>query len=222
VSKLILQLVLLILPWRLRRVALTRIFGFELDRTCRIGISLVLPGHLVMGPHSRIGSLTMIKGLDHVQIDAWGFLGNLNWVTGLPATDRTFFVEDVGRRPSLHIEEHAAITHRHMIDCNDRVEIGAFATFGGWGSQILTHSIDIASSRQQAESVRVGRYCFIGTRSILLKGSRLPDYSVLSAGSVLLRAEIEPYGLYAGNPAIRIRELDPSAAYFTRPAGVVN
>jgi putative colanic acid biosynthesis acetyltransferase WcaF len=42
-------------------------------------------------------------------------------------------------------------------------------------------------------------------RSVLLPGSRLATHAVLGAGAVLSGAT-EPYGVYAGNPAAKVKE----------------
>jgi acetyltransferase-like isoleucine patch superfamily enzyme len=76
-------------------------------------------------------------------------------------------------------------------------------------------------SRQTSRPVVIGSYCFVGTGSILLKGSRLPDRSVLSAGSVLLTQESEECALYAGVPARKVRDLDADSMYFKREKGFV-
>jgi acetyltransferase-like isoleucine patch superfamily enzyme len=122
----------------------------------------------------------------------------------------------------LVIERHAAITHRHLIDCTDRVVVGEFSIVAGWRSQILTHAIDIRLSRQSAASVSIGRYCFVGTGVIILKGARRPDYSVLSAGSVLANAMADTSMLYSGVPAVAVTPLDRELGYFQRTRGFVN
>jgi putative colanic acid biosynthesis acetyltransferase WcaF len=42
-------------------------------------------------------------------------------------------------------------------------------------------------------------------RSLLLPGARLASHAVLGAGSVL-SGDTEPYGIYVGVPATRVRE----------------
>jgi hypothetical protein len=58
-------------------------------------------------------------------------LGNLNRVAGFEPESERHFASDIDRYPSLFIEGHAAVTHRHLIDCTDRVTIGAFSTVAG-------------------------------------------------------------------------------------------
>jgi acetyltransferase-like isoleucine patch superfamily enzyme len=218
----LLRLLLILLPWGLRRCALRSLFGFQIDSTARIGWAWVYPKHLVMGPGSRIGHLSLCKGLSLLELGTHASIGRGNWITGLPQGHSRHFVHQPDRTPQLVLGAHAAITNRHLIDCTNSVQIGEFATFAGFGSQILTHSIDLGMCRQSSAPVRIGRYCFVGTRSVLLAGSELPDYCVLAAASLLHRPHTETYRLYGGIPAAPIRELDPSMGYFQRQIGYVD
>lgn len=209
------------LPWPLRRRLLSSLLGFQIAPSARIGWSIILSRVLIMGEGARIGSLTLVKGLSELKLGDYAYLGNLNWVTGLPEGDPVFFTKDTTRRPALIIGDHAAVTHRHLIDCTDTVELGEFTTFAGWGSQILTHAIDISENRQSSAPVSIGPYCFVGTRCIFLKGSALPGYSILAAGSVMSTKENELYVLYAGNKAKKVKSLDQNNKYFQRCVGFI-
>ena len=69
--------------------------------------------------------------------------------------------------------------------------------------------------------IRIGDYCFVGTNSVILGGSNLPDYSVLGAKSLLNKKCEVPYSLYAGVPALTIKDLDKNAKYFQRIDGFI-
>jgi acetyltransferase-like isoleucine patch superfamily enzyme len=92
----------------------------------------------------------------------------------------------------------------------------------GARSQILTHAIDFKRNRQVSAPVRIGRYCFVGTACVVLKGARLPECSVLAAGSTLARAYDETFTLYSGVPALPVKALDRDAEYFRRTRGHVD
>ncbi len=220
--KRLLAVFLLILPWRLRRIALNKIFGYQIHPTARIGLSLILPVRLEMDAGARIGNLTLCKGISLLKMSEKSSIGNLNWITGFPAGDQRFFTADVGRRPELILGAQAAVTNRHLIDCTNSVRIGKFTTFAGARSQMLTHSIDLYECRQSSKPITIGDYCFVGTACVLLGGSVLPDYSVLGAGSVLNKPYADPYFLYAGNPARPVKQLTSEMAYFTRSTGYVH
>jgi acetyltransferase-like isoleucine patch superfamily enzyme len=195
-------------------------FHYRLHPTAKIGFSLVLPERLQMGPHSYIGHLTIVKGLEELRLGSHARLGSLNWVTGFPKTRADYFSSQPGRSPSLIINAHAAVLNRNLIDCTDSITIGEFSLVAGWWHQLLTHSIDLRTSNQSAAPITIGRYCFIGTGAILLKGSRLPDYSVLAAGSVLHKAHQEPGWLYSGCPAAAVKKLDRTLSFFVREKGM--
>jgi len=211
-----------LLPRRIKVLALRSLFGFAVDRSARIGFSLLLPRRLTMGPNSKIGHLTVIKDISEVVLGDSASIGNLNWITGFPlGTDSAAFADQPIRQAQLTIGDHAAITNRHLVDCTDAVVIGRFATLAGFRSQILTHSISVDESRQRCKPVVIGDYTFVGTGSIILPGSRLPAHSVLGAGSVLNKEYVEEHWLYAGSPALPVKQLSKDAAYFKRTEGYV-
>ena len=216
----LLLLVCAVLPWALKRLAYTRLCGYSIAPGCRIGLSLVLVDRLTMEPGASIGHLNVVKGLDEVRMGEKATICRLNWIYGFPSgTDH--FAHQPERVSRLTLEEHAALTSRHLVDCTNEVSIGAFATFAGFRSQILTHSIDLAESRQSSKPIRIGRYAFVGTGCILLGGSRVPDCSVLGAGSVLTKAYEDTHTVYGGNPAKPIKELPKDTKYFLRTQGFV-
>ena len=217
----LLALTLLLFPWRLRRLLLQAFFGYKIHQTARIGLSLILPDRLEMDAHSTIGSLTVCHGASLLKMGENSSIGNMNWITGYPLQGKAFYQDDPDRRPELILERHAAITNRHLLDCTNVLHIGQFATFAGWGSQVLTHSIDLVRSRQASHPVSIGAYTFVGAGCIILGGSVLPDYSILGAGSVLAKAYIEAYTLYAGTPARAVKALPKTMKYFSRDAGFV-
>ena len=180
------------------------------------------PSRLEMGPRSYIGPLTICKGLVLLRLEEYAFIGPLNWITAFPVgTTSRHFELDPERKSHLIVERHAAITSRHLIDCTDEVKIGAFTTFAGFRSQILTHSIDLHASRQRCQPVHIGHHCFVGSGCVLLGGSALPDCSVLGAHSLLAACHEAPWTVYGGVPAKPIKAIEPEDKYFSRDTGYV-
>ncbi|BDZ39246.1 acyltransferase [Microbacterium suwonense] len=101
----------------------------------------------------------------------------------------------------LVLGEHSYVTSRHGIDCSGSLLVGAYSALAGFGSQVLTHSIDLSRNAQSAYPVVIGERSFVGARCLLLGGGELPARSVLAAGSVLTAAERSEQGLWAGVPA---------------------
>jgi acetyltransferase-like isoleucine patch superfamily enzyme len=65
---------------------------------------------------------------------------------------------------------------------------------GSWGSD----------AKAVSKPIFIGRKCFIGARSIILKGVRIGDGAVVGAGSVVTR-DVADGVIVAGNPASIIR-----------------
>lgn len=214
---------IVVLPWILRRLVLQITCGFRIHKTAFISrFALVLPRQLEMGPKAYIGPGTVCKGMQLLKLNDFGYIGALNWITAFPpGTGSKHFELDPQRKPQLIVEEHAAITSRHLIDCTDEVRLGAFSIFAGFRSQILTHSIDLREARQRCKPVRIGHHCFVGTNCVLLGGSCLPDCSVLGAHSLLTTCLEAPGYLYGGVPAKPIKPVDQDAKYFSRDTGFV-
>jgi len=220
---LIIQLFCFMLPFSSRRILLNVLLGFKIHPTAKIGFSFLFARKVTIGEHAVIGSLTLMRRLEELRIGEYAKVGHMNWVSGGQEVGSAFFSQRKDRYPSLILEKHAAISGHHRIDATESVRIGAYSTVAGNHTQILTHSIDINECRQDCMPVEVGSYCFIGTRCILLPGSRIPDYSVIGAGAVVTANSLkEKYMFYGGVPARPIRKLSSDTAYFLRTKGFVD
>lgn len=218
--KRLLALGVVLLPWKLKRWMLRRFWGYRIADGARIGLSYVFPAELVMHEGAYIDHFTVAIHLDRIECGAHSYIGRSNWITGHPLRGE-HFRHRAQRDPSFFLGEHAAVTKQHIIDCTDRIEVGAFSTVAGYGSQFITHGIDVMESRQDCKPIRIGAYCLVGTRVTVLGGAMLPDRSILGAGSLLNKAYTEEYVVYAGQPAKKVKNLDPEGAYFHREHGVV-
>ncbi|MGF6903746.1 acyltransferase [Paraburkholderia sp. GAS348] len=216
------QILCVLLPWRVRSFILRKCLRFGIAQNARIGFSLICAERVDLAVGARIGHFTVVKGLSRLVLGRYASIGRGNWISAFPRTNYRHFSKEGNRDPSLVLGDHSAITNRHIIDCTALVEIGQFTTFAGFRSQILTHSIELALSRQQSHPIEIGSYCFLGTGCIILGGGKLPDYSVLGAGAVLNKDFYQDYMLYAGAPARPVKELPEDLAYFQRGVGFVD
>lgn len=73
-------------------------------------------------------------------------------------------------------------------------------------AQILEELTNDSLSHIRSKPIEIGKDCFIGVNSIILKGTVLGDGCVVGAGSVVC-GKFEPYTVIAGNPAITIKHL---------------
>ena len=211
----------MMLPWRLRRFALTRLLRWDIHRDAHIGFAFVAPRHLIMREGARIGHLTVCKGIDLLELGPHALIGRANWITGSRTGDPQHYAGDHERIPQLILGEHAAITHRHLVDCTATITVGPYATVAGYRSQLLTHSIDLKSCRQAAKPISIGKYCFVGTDCVLLGGASLPSFSVLGAKSLLNNDFSLTHKIYGGVPATPVAQASSAWRYFEREVGFV-
>ena len=215
-----LKATLIFLPWFLRKRLLKWFFGYNLHPTSRIGKSWVYPKRLILNENASIGHFTLVKGLDVLQLGEYSSIGNLNWITAHPSGG-VHFRHVADRSPSLVLGDHSSITSHHFLDCASRITIGDFSTVAGIHSQFFTHNLDVIKGRQDTQPVEIGSYCLVATGTVILAGSVLPNYSVLSAMSLLNKQYSETHRLYAGVPAAPLKPIPADARYFTRKSGFV-
>jgi acetyltransferase-like isoleucine patch superfamily enzyme len=219
---LLLKILVVLLPWPLKRFFLVKFFKYEIHSSAKIGLSWIYPKKLIMEANSNIGSLNVAVHLDLISIGKHSSIARGNWITGFTShVDSKHFSHQKGRESNLIIGQHSAITKNHHIDCTNVIQIGNFVTVAGYASQFLTHSINIELNIQDSKPIAIGDFCFIGTASIILGGAKLPNYCVLGANSLLNKSFTIPYRLYGGNPAKEIKELAQDFKYFNRDVGFV-
>jgi acetyltransferase-like isoleucine patch superfamily enzyme len=231
------SLLAVVLPWRLKR-GLYRLMGHSIDPTARVGLSLILADHIELGPGASIGHLNLIlverlqmgeqasirhvnllRHCDLVRLDELAVIGGLNLVNGIGRGSQ--FLDGIERFPALILGPHACITYGHFFDTTATVELKGYSAMAGWGSQVISHSLDFTTARQICAPVTVEEYAFTGTRVVMLPGAVLPSHSMLGTNSVLDRPQEQTYRLYAGTPAKVIQELDEDMAWFTREVGII-
>jgi acetyltransferase-like isoleucine patch superfamily enzyme len=216
--RLAVQACLLVLPWQLRRRLLNRLFGYRIHPTARIGLSLVVPlRQLELGPGARIGHLTVARGMDEIVLGPDAVIGRLNWLFALPSGTIDADADAITpRRTRLSLGRGAAIVGRHSVECSAEVRLDDFGIIGGWGTQLMTHAVDLDRGRLGTGPVRIGAYSLVGTRCILLPGAVLPARSALGAGSTLRTAETDEYHVYSGVPAVKAAPLSRDSPWMRR------
>ena len=137
------------------------------------------------------------------------------WVNAV-RRDKHYFADQPLRRPVLRMKRASLISCLHMVDCCDLVEIGRYSGLAGFGSQVMTHTVDIVRVKQVTRPVIIGDHSMISTSSVLLPGAVVPDNAIVSAGSVVKGPLAEGHTLYEGVPAVAKRTLNPSLAFFHR------
>lgn len=120
-------------------------------------------------------------------------------------------VVGTGNQPArLHIGEGTEIGDRTIINASQRVEIGARCSIS-WDCDISDadfHQIILANNQRPpvTEPVLIEDDVWIGSHCLILKGVTIGHNSVIAAGSVV-RRDVPPYSLMAGNPARRVGQI---------------
>jgi len=110
----------------------------------------------------------------------------------------------------MHIGAGTEIGDRTIINVSQRVEIGARCSIS-WDCDISDsdfHQIILADGRRPpvSEPVFIEDDVWIGSHCLIFKGVTIGHNSVIAAGSVV-RRDVPPYSLMAGNPARRIGQI---------------
>lgn len=210
------------LPSRLKVLIYNRVLNGDIHPTAKIGLSFVDVKKIKMGPHSSIGHFNVIRGLELLEMGESAVILKQNTITALGLGKTKQFVFEQDRLPALVLGAHSAIVSKHFLDCNNTIVIGHHTTIAGLGSAFFTHAINIEQNRQESAPIRIGDYCMIGAMCCVLRGTQLPDCSVLAANSTLRGVLDVPYSLYSGVPAVHVKHLNPESGYFHRQVGYVD
>jgi acetyltransferase-like isoleucine patch superfamily enzyme len=206
-------------PARLRRFLHVRLLGYEIDPTARIGRSLIDVDAFRAGPGAAVGSLSVVRGCERVEMGADSSIGFLVWVNAVRRGSPALRPE-IERDPALVLGRGADLTMLHLVDCCDRLELGEYAVLGGALSQVLTHAFDYYESQHICAPVEIGDYTIVGTKSLLMPGAVVGARCIVAGGSVLTEGKYPELSLLAGVPATAKKELDPDAKAFHRSGPV--
>ena len=219
-----------LLPSFLKRPCYRLLFGYQVGRHVRIGLSIIDAGRcqiddytsighfnvvigvneLVLGDHVRIGHLNIIRGGDLVSLGRYCELIRMNEINSIPEPDAVNPVD-----PRFTLGNGSIITAGHKIDFTDRVQIGRRSILGGRNSSLWTHN------RQRTLPIIIGDFAYVGSEIRMAPGSSLPSRCVVGIGSVITK-QIDAEGwLIAGVPANPVKELSAEDQFLverkTRP-----
>ena len=115
----------------------------------------------------------------------------------------------------LEIGSYVHIGSLCYLACGAGLKIGDFAGLSQ-GVQVYTTSDDYSGGSMtnptvpeeykdvQAAPVEIGDHSIIGAGSIILPGTKIPE-GVAVAALALVRGTLEPWSIYAGSPARKVR-----------------
>lgn len=79
------------------------------------------------------------------------------------------------------------------------------------GVKIISRNHDIYNIWEHGniKEVFIGDYCWIGANAVILPGITLGPHTIVGAGSVVTKSFPEGYCIIVGNPAKKIKDIDP-------------
>lgn len=110
----------------------------------------------------------------------------------------------------IHIGKNTMINEYVLLDGRGGVTIGNNCSISMWSIVYsASHYLNSSGFEVYKKPIQIGDCCWLGTRCVIMPGSKLNDGSVISVNSVF-KGEAETCGVYIGNPATlqRRRELD--------------
>ena len=122
--------------------------------------------------------------------------------------------------PACHFYPRSRVWAPWNLTCEDRVTLGNDAELYNpssfrLGSHCIisqgayicgaTHEYNDTNFRLISMPTSIGAYAWICARAIMHPGVNAGDGAILGLGSVATR-DLEPFGIYAGNPAVKVKE----------------
>ena len=111
----------------------------------------------------------------------------------------------------IHIGPGTFLNFGCVLDNLGPIRVGAGCHFGMRAMLVTsTHEIGPEASRAGAldgKPITIGDGCWIGAAAIILPGVTVGAGCIVASGAIVTR-DCEPNGVYAGNPARRLRDLD--------------
>jgi acetyltransferase-like isoleucine patch superfamily enzyme len=224
---LVLQLAVALLPSRLKVPLYRILFGYEIGRGVRIGLSpIVGVRHLKVGDGTKIGWFNVFYHVDQVKIGRQVKIGFLNCFRGgraikigdyssilrlntINAIIDGDFISSI--EPTLELGAGSVVTTGHWLDFSAGIRIGDHVIVGGRNSSLWTHN------RQIGKPITLASHTYLGSEVRLAPGVTVAPFCVVALGSVLSGRFDMARSLIGGNPARIIRTLsEPDLFLVTR------
>ena len=109
----------------------------------------------------------------------------------------------------IGIETSPGLMPGCYIQGEGKIYIGDYTQIGP-NVGIISANHDVHDTRiHKPEVVKIGRYCWVGMNAVILPGVVLGDFTIVGAGSVVTRSFTHGYCVIGGNPARKIKDMDP-------------
>ena len=172
-----------------------------------------------------------INGSDQQTIFMQGNNNHIIIESGCRISNTSFFIVGSNNKITISKNVSTMATEFHIERDNNTIFIGENTSMHGRGTKTVhfaldegtnvvvgedcmfsndiqirssdSHSIlDLAGKRlNQADDIVIGKHCWLGLRCMLLKGTEIPDYTVVAGGAICTKKYTESNTIIAGVPA---------------------
>jgi acetyltransferase-like isoleucine patch superfamily enzyme len=120
---------------------------------------------------------------------------------------------DLAGQPQLIVGDRVSINYRNLMSIAKSITIGDHTMIAGGVSLFdnISHPVSPALrlahqpiSAEDAAPIVIGKNCWIGLNSIILRGVTIGDNSIVAAGAVVTKS-VPPNTIVAGNPAVPVK-----------------
>lgn len=157
-------------------------------------------GFKSLGKNVRISDRAAIYNADQMEIGDHSRIDDFCVVSGKVSLGRnvhiTVFCNIAGGSEGVTIGDFTALAYGCHV----------FSQSDDYSGKTLTNSTVPARFKQEIKkAVHVGRHCIVGANSVIFPGVTLAEGCSVGAMTLVLKST-EPWGIYAGIPATRIKE----------------
>lgn len=175
---------------------LLRMLGHNIGKYSKIGINFFLNNNLItLQERAQIGNLNVFRNLNHLHLCERAHIGNLNWISAAPEFSA------MGMNAKLILRAQSAITNRHYLDVSGTIELMDGSAIWGVRSTFMTHGIDPTTWQQNARKTTIGRKSVIGSNSVVVPGTTLPDGCYFGMGSLISGSNYQANTKYVNSKA---------------------
>lgn len=113
--------------------------------------------------------------------------------------------------PNLTMGRNAVIGWKVNVYCQGPITLGDFAIVSQFTHLVSgTHDIDNPGFQLLIKPIHIGDHAWVAANAFVGPGVTVGEGAVLGAGGVAFK-DLEPWTVYAGNPAQPIRKRSPSS-----------
>ena len=163
------------------------------------------------------GSIRNTKNTDApITLQTWFWQKVIGFNKGVYWPIHHASIASYANRVQIGIETNPGLNPGCYIHGVNRIYIDDYTQFGpNVGLMSGNHDLYDFRKQQAAKPIRIGKHCWIGMGVVVLPGVELGDFTIVGAGAIVTKSFPEGKCVIAGNPAKKIKDLDPeSCIYF--------